>query len=133
MKNFTRRGMALLLSVLLLCSLSVGALAADEVGITAVLDNAKLTKSDTAQTVTLTIAPQSPVTACAVGMQVIVPEGWSIASVTNDDANMPVAAGDVNLSNGRLVWGTSGYERCLYRQVCHLYDHRSCRCGSWQL
>ena len=28
MKNFTRRGMALLLSVLLLCSLSVGALAA---------------------------------------------------------------------------------------------------------
>lgn len=107
MKNFTRRGMALLLSVLLLCSLSVGALAADEVGITAVLDNAKLTKSDTAQTVTLTIAPQSPVTACAVGMQVIVPEGWSIASVTNDDANMPVAAGDVNLSNGTLVWGTS--------------------------
>ena len=99
--------MALLLSVLLLCSLSVGALAADEVGITAVLDNAKLTKSDTAQTVTLTIAPQSPVTACAVGMQVIVPEGWSIASVTNDDANMPVAAGDVNLSNGTLVWGTS--------------------------
>lgn len=107
MKNFTRRGMALLLSVLLLCSLSVGALAADEVGITAVLDNAKLTKSDTAQTVTLTIAPQSPVTACVVGMQVIVPEGWSIASVTNDDANMPVAAGDVNLSNGKLVWGTS--------------------------
>lgn len=107
MKNFTRRGMALLLSVLLLCSLSVGALAADEVGITAVLDNAKLTKSDAAQTVTLTIAPQSPVTACVVGMQVIVPEGWSIASVTNDDANMPVAAGDVNLNNGKLVWGTS--------------------------
>ena len=107
MKNFTRRGMALLLSVLLLCSLSVGALAADEVGITAVLDNAKLTKSDTAQTVTLTIAPQSPVTACVVGMQVIVPEGWSIESVTNDDANMPVAAGDVDLSNGKLVWGTS--------------------------
>lgn len=107
MKNFTRRGMALLLSVLLLCSLSVGALAADEVGITAVLDNAKLTKSDTAQTVTLTIAPQSPVTACVVGMQVIVPEGWGIASVTNDDANMPVAAGDVNLSDGKLVWGTS--------------------------
>lgn len=99
--------MALLLSVLLLCSLSVGALAADEVGITAVLDNAKLTKSDTAQTVTLTIAPQSPVTACVVGMQVIVPEGWGIASVTNDDANMPVAAGDVNLSDGKLVWGTS--------------------------
>lgn len=99
--------MALLLSVLLLCSLSVGALAADEVGITAVLDNAKLTKSDTTQTVTLTIAPQSPVTACVVGMQVIVPEGWSIVSVTNDDANMPVAAGDVNLSNGTLVWGTS--------------------------
>lgn len=104
MKNFTRRGMALLLSVLLLCSLSVGALAADEVGITAVLDNAKLTKSDTAQTVTLTIAPQSPVTVCSVGLRVVLPEGWSVAAITNDDANMPITAGDINLGTNQVSW-----------------------------
>ena len=107
MKKLVRRGMALLLSVLLLCSLSVEALAADEVGITAVLDNAKITKSDAAQTVTLTIAPQSAVTACAVGMQVIVPDGWSIASITNDDPNMQITSGDVNLNNGKIVWATA--------------------------
>lgn len=107
MKKLVRRGMALLLSVLLLCSLSVEALAADEVGITAVLDNAKITKSDAAQTVTLTIAPQSTVTACAVGMQVIVPDGWSIASITNDDPNMQITSGDVNLNNGKIVWATA--------------------------
>ena len=104
MKNFTRRGMALLLSVLLLCSLSVGALAADEVGITAVLDNAKLTKSDTAQTVTLTIAPESPVTVCSVGLRVVLPEGWSVAAITNDDANMPITAGDINLGTNQVSW-----------------------------
>lgn len=96
--------MALLLSVLLLCSLSVGALAADEVGITAVLDNAKLTKSDTAQTVTLTIAPESPVTVCSVGLRVVLPEGWSVAAITNDDANMPITAGDINLGTNQVSW-----------------------------
>lgn len=104
MKNFTRRGMALLLSVLLLCSLSVGALAADEVGITAVLNNAKITKSDAAQTVTLTIAPESPVTVCSVGLRVVLPEGWSVAAITNDDANMPITAGDINLGANQVSW-----------------------------
>ena len=51
MKNFTQRGMALLLSVLLLCSLSVGALAADDVALNATLNVEKLTKSEEAQTV----------------------------------------------------------------------------------
>lgn len=104
MKNFTRRGMALLLSVLLLCSLSVGALAADEVGITAVLNNAKITKSDAAQTVTLTIAPESSVTVCSVGLRVVLPEGWSVAAITNDDANMPITAGDINLGTNQVSW-----------------------------
>lgn len=96
--------MALLLSVLLLCSLSVGALAADEVGITAVLNNAKITKSDAAQTVTLTIAPESPVTVCSVGLRVVLPEGWSVAAITNDDANMPITAGDINLGTNQVSW-----------------------------
>ena len=110
MKNFTRRGMALLLSVLLLCSLSVGALAADEVGITAVLNNAKITKSDAAQTVTLTIAPESPVTVCSVGLRVVLPEGWSVAAITNDDANMPITAGDINLGTNQVSWRSGDME-----------------------
>ncbi len=82
----------------------MGALAADEVGITAVLNNAKITKSDAAQTVTLTIAPESPVTVCSVGLRVVLPEGWSVAAITNDDANMPITAGDINLGTNQVSW-----------------------------
>lgn len=110
MKNFTRRGMALLLSVLLLCSLSVGALAADEVGITAVLDNAKLTKSDTAQTVTLTVAPATTLELDSYQFHVNVPEGWSITAISNDDANAPLTAADYNTANGTVLFNTSDAE-----------------------
>lgn len=102
--------MALLLSVLLLCSLSVGALAADEVGITAVLDNAKLTKSDTAQTVTLTVAPATTLELDSYQFHVNVPEGWSITAISNDDANAPLTAADYNAANGTVLFNTSDAE-----------------------
>lgn len=110
MKNFTRRGMALLLSVLLLCSLSVGALAADEVGITAVLDNAKLTKSDAAQTVKLTVAPASALNIAGYGFTVNLPEGWSITAITNDDPNAALTAAHYNLKNGMVGFQTADAE-----------------------
>lgn len=110
MKNFTRRGMALLLSVLLLCSLSVGALAADEVGITAVLDNAKLTKSDAAQTVKLTVAPASALNIAGYGFTVNLPEGWSITAITNDDPNAALTAAHYNLANGMVGFQTADAE-----------------------
>lgn len=110
MKNFTRRGMALLLSVLLLCSLSVGALAADEVGITAVLDNAKLTKSDAAQTVKLTVAPASALNIAGYGFTVNLPEGWSITAITNDDPNATLTAAHYNLANGMVGFQTADAE-----------------------
>lgn len=110
MKNFTRRGMALLLSVLLLCSLSVGALAADEVGITAVLDNAKLTKSDAAQTVKLTVAPASALNIAGYGFTVNLPEGWSITAIINDDPNAALTAAHYNLANGMVGFQTADAE-----------------------
>lgn len=110
MKNFTRRGMALLLSMLLLCSLSVGALAADEVGITAVLDNAKLTKSDAAQTVKLTVAPASALNIAGYGFTVNLPEGWSITAITNDDPNAALTAAHYNLANGMVGFQTADAE-----------------------
>lgn len=110
MKNFTRRGMALLLSVLLLCSLSVGALAADEVGITAVLDNAKLTKSDAAQTVKLTVAPASALNIAGYGFTVNLPEGWIITAITNDDPNAALTAAHYNLTNGMVGFQTADAE-----------------------
>ncbi len=110
MKNFTRRGMALLLSVLLLCSLSVGALAADEVGITAVLDNAKLTKSDAAQTVKLTVAPASALNIAGYGFTVNLPEGWSITAITNDDPNAALTPAHYNLANGMVGFQTADAE-----------------------
>lgn len=110
MKNFTRRGMALLLSVLLLCSLSVGALAADEVGITAVLDNAKLTKSDAVQTVKLTVAPASALNIAGYGFTVNLPEGWSITAITNDDPNAALTPAHYNLTNGMVGFQTADAE-----------------------
>lgn len=110
MKNFTRRGMALLLSVLLLCSLSVGALAADEVGITAVLDNAKLIKSDAAQTVKLTVAPASALNIAGYGFTVNLPEGWSITAITNDDPNAALTAAHYSLKDGMVGFQTADAE-----------------------
>ena len=78
MKNFTQRGMALLLSVLLLCSLSVGALAADDVALNATLNVEKLTKSEEAQTVTLTVAPASALNIAGYGFTVNLPRAGAL-------------------------------------------------------
>ena len=110
MKNFTQRGMALLLSVLLLCSLSVGALAADEVALNATLNVEKLTKSEEAQTVTLTVAPASALNIAGYGFTVNLPEGWSIAAITNDDSNAPLNAGNYNLKTNQIGFKTADAE-----------------------
>ena len=110
MKNFTQRGMALLLSVLLLCSLSVGALAADDVALNATLNVEKLTKSEEAQTVTLTVAPASALNIAGYGFTVNLPEGWSIAAITNDDSNAPLNAGNYNLKTNQIGFKTADAE-----------------------
>ena len=110
MKNFTRRGMALLLSVLLLCSLSVGALAADDVALNATLNVEKLTKSEEAQTVTLTVSPASALNIAGYGFTVNLPEGWSIAAITNDDSNAPLNAGNYNLKTNQIGFKTADAE-----------------------
>ena len=110
MKNFTRRGMALLLSVLLLCSLSAGALAADDVALNATLNVDKLTKSEEAQTVTLTVAPATTLELDGYQFHVNVPEGWSITAISNDDANAPLTAANYNAANGTVLFNTSDAE-----------------------
>lgn len=110
MKNFTQRGMALLLSVLLLCSLSVGALAADDVALNATLNVEKLTKSEEAQTVTLTVAPASALNIAGYGFTVNLPEGWSIAAITNDDSNAPLNAGNYNHKTNQIGFKTADAE-----------------------
>lgn len=110
MKNFTRRGMALLLSVLLLCSLSAGALAADDVALNVTLNVDKLTKSEEAQTVTLTVAPATTLELDSYQFHVNVPEGWSITAISNDDANAPLTAADYNAANGTVLFNTSDAE-----------------------
>lgn len=110
MKNFTRRGMALLLSVLLLCSLSAGALAADDVALNVTLNVDKLTKSEEAQTVTLTVAPATTLELDGYQFHVNVPEGWSITAISNDDANAPLTAANYNAANGTVLFNTSDAE-----------------------
>ena len=110
MKNFTQRGMALLLSVLLLCSLSAGALAADDVALNVTLNVDKLTKSEEAQTVTLTVAPATTLELDSYQFHVNVPEGWSITAISNDDANAQLTAADYNAANGTVLFNTSDAE-----------------------
>ena len=110
MKIFIRRSMSLLLSLVLIFSLSVVAMAADEVGITATLSAATLTESDEAQTVTLTVAPESALSLAGYGFTVHVPDGWTFTSISNDDPNAILTGAHYNLNNGMVGYQTADAE-----------------------
>lgn len=99
--------MSLLLSLVLIFSLSVVAMAADEVGITATLSAATLTESDEAQTVTLTVAPESALSLAGYGFTVHVPDGWTFTSISNDDPNAILTGAHYNLNNGMVGYQTA--------------------------
>lgn len=107
MKIFIRRSMSLLLSLVLIFSLSVVAMAADEVGIIATLSAATLTESDEAQTVTLTVAPESALSLAGYGFTVHVPDGWTFTSISNDDPNAILTGAHYNLNNGMVGYQTA--------------------------
>ena len=102
--------MSLLLSLVLIFSLSVVAMAADEVGITATLSAATLTESDEAQTVTLTVAPESALSLAGYGFTVHVPDGWTFTSISNDDPNAILTGAHYNLNNGMVGYQTADAE-----------------------
>ena len=110
MKYIAKRSLSMLLALVMLCSLCVNALAADEVKVNSALSATELEKSASAQTVQVTVAPASAVTVSNYEVKLEVPKGWTITNIENDDPNATLTAADYNLANGQMVWTSADAE-----------------------
>lgn len=110
MKHIAKRSLSMLLALVMLCSLCVNALAADEVKVNSALSATELEKSASAQTVQVTVAPASAVTVSNYEVKLEVPKGWTITNIENDDPNATLTAADYNLANGQMVWTSADAE-----------------------
>lgn len=110
MKHIAKRSLSMLLALVMLCSLCVNALAADEVKVNSALSATELEKSASAQTVQVTVAPASAVTVSNYEVKLEVPKGWTITNIENDDPNATLTAADYNLANGQMGWTSADAE-----------------------
>lgn len=110
MKHIAKRSLSMLLALVMLCSLCVNALAADEVKVNSALSATELEKSASAQTVRVTVAPASAVTVSNYEVKLEVPKGWTITKIENDDPNAALTASDYNLTNGQMGWTSADTE-----------------------
>lgn len=110
MKHIAKRSLSMLLALVMLCSLCVNALAADEVKVNSALSATELEKSASAQTVRVTVAPASAVTVSNYEVKLEVPKGWTITKIENDDPNATLTASDYNLTNGQMGWTSADTE-----------------------
>lgn len=110
MKHIAKRSLSMLLALVMLCSLCVNALAADEVKVNSALSATELEKSASAQTVRVTVAPASAVTVSNYEVKLEVPKGWTITKIENDDPNATLTAADYNLANGQMGWTSADTE-----------------------
>lgn len=110
MKHIAKRSLSMLLALVMLCSLCVNALAADEVKVNSALSATELEKSASAQTVRVTVAPASAVTVSNYEVKLEVPKGWTITNIENDDPNAALTAADYNLANGQMGWTSTDAE-----------------------
>ena len=110
MKHIAKRSLSMLLALVMLCSLCVNALAADEVKVNSALSATELEKSASAQTVRVTVAPASAVTVSNYEVKLEVPKGWTITKIENDDPNATLTAADYNLANGQMAWTSADAE-----------------------
>lgn len=107
MKKF----IALVLSFALCFTLAVPTYAANEsntMGITfsATLDQATLAKSDTEQTVVLTVVSSAAVETSSISYTANIPEGLTLTSLEGDGTN--VTGATTNLENAQFSWSASG-------------------------
>lgn len=110
MKHIAKRSLSMLLALVMLCSLCVNALAADEVKVNSALSATELEKSASAQIVRVTVAPASAVTVSNYEVKLEVPKGWTITNIENDDPNATLTASDYNLANGQMGWTSADTE-----------------------
>lgn len=101
--------LSLLLALTMLCSLCVNALAANATKIIATLDKSEIEASTEEQTVTVTIKPESALTANAYETWLVVPQGWKIAKIESNDPNISLTGADYNLVEGNEGYGQMNY------------------------
>ena len=65
-------------------------------------------ESGAAQTVVMTVKASKKVPVDGIGMTVIIPEGWTLAAIENEELGF--AASNVNLANGRVNYATPDAE-----------------------
>ena len=103
MKNAKK--LAIVFFAIAMCSLmSIVAFASNSENVTyqATLNTSTITVSENSQTVTMTIKTNKAVDIDGIGGRVIIPDGWTLVSITNDILNIP--AGEVNLNNGLISY-----------------------------
>ena len=104
MKQVGKRLLSLLLALCMLMSLCVSALAADEVTVKATLDTPTLYRKSVAQTVKLAVAVDQAINIDSYGMQIKVPNGWTITAMECNDANVKDGEFEGNPANGMISW-----------------------------
>ena len=74
----------------------------------AVLDKTVIDSNTEAQQVVMTVKANKNILVDGLGMTVLIPEGWTLASIEN--AELGFAASNVNLGNGRVNYATPDAE-----------------------
>ena len=99
--NKTKKiGIALLALAMCVCfGVSVWALNSNGVTYTATVDQETLCLTETEQTVTLTVKTNQKVDLDSLTAKVVLPDGWSVASIANSDLDL---SGSVN--GNKIVW-----------------------------
>lgn len=107
MKQTIKKALSLLLALTMLCSLCGNVFAADATKINAALDKSEISTSTQEQTVTVEVKPEQAMTAAGYGIQLIVPDGWTIAKIKSNDSNITIdEETDCNLIKGNAKYGT---------------------------
>lgn len=104
MKQVGKRLLSLLLALCMLMSLCVSALAADDVTVKATLDTPTLYRKSVAQTVKLAVAVDQAINIDSYGMQIKVPNGWTITAMECNDANVRDGEFEGIPANGMISW-----------------------------
>lgn len=111
MKQVTKKSISLFLSVLMVLSLFVNALAVDDIKVNATLDKSEIASSAETQEVKVRVRAAQTVSICNYGMKLIVPsEDWVVTAIENDDANAPLTKADYNLKAGTISWQSEDTE-----------------------
>lgn len=91
----------------MLCSLCGNVFAADATKINAALDKSEISTSTQEQTVTVEVKPEQAMTAAGYGIQLVVPDGWTIAKIESNDPHITIdEETDCNLIKGNAKYGT---------------------------